>query len=481
MTAYTQSCESYWSQQEQTVAPACTVPSQSAEDVSKAVSVLTSITSPLSTTNDSACDFAIRGGGHNPWAGAANIDSGATVDLSAIKDVVLSGDKTVVSVGPGATWENVYLLLDAQNLSTSGGRVSGVGVAGLTLGGEFTHSDPPSETSVKKMTFAQGGISFFSPRYGFVCDTVLNHQIVLASGAVVNANTTSLPDLHWALKGGSNNFGIATRFDLPTFEQVKFWGGLIGFPISTKEAQFQAFADLTNAAPYDPYASLILSLAWRPDSGQWVAIDSIEHTQPTAYPGTFEPITNIEPQILNTMRISNITDFTIEINNLSPGDQRQLLATNTFGASAALLSKVFDISNSSLQGVKDTPSLSWALSYEPLPTAITAHAAASRGNALGLDVGDGNLVIALLTVGWVGEENDAAIIAAAKQMFEQADEAAREMGLASGYVYLNYAGQRQDPISGYGKENVEKLRAVSRRYDPEKVFQKRVPGGFKLW
>ena len=36
------------------------------------------------------------------------------------------------------------------------------------------------------------------------------------------------------------------------------------------------------------------------------------------------------------------------------------------------------------------------------------------------------------------------------------------------------------PIAGYGEENVEILQKVSRKYDPEGVFQRLVSGGFKL-
>jgi hypothetical protein len=35
-------------------------------------------------------------------------------------------------------------------------------------------------------------------------------------------------------------------------------------------------------------------------------------------------------------------------------------------------------------------------------------------------------------------------------------------------------------IEGYGAANVAFLRDVSRKYDPLGVFQKLVPGGFKL-
>lgn len=46
---------------------------------------------------------------------------------------------------------------------------------------------------------------------------------------------------------------------------------------------------------------------------------------------------------------------------------------------------------------------------------------------------------------------------------------------------MNYASAGQPVIEGYGEENVRFLREVSRKYDPKGVFQRRVPGGFKLF
>ena len=86
--------------------------------------------------------FAIRGGGHMWWAGAANIQDGVTIDLSDFTKVEISHDKTVTLVGGGARWEDVYYKLDATNLSVVGGRVHDVGVGGLTLGGNVSAHSP---------------------------------------------------------------------------------------------------------------------------------------------------------------------------------------------------------------------------------------------------------------------------------------------------------------------------------------------------
>ena len=73
---------------------------------------------------------------HAPLAGAANIQKGATIDLSAFQNVTLSADQKTVDIGPGTNWGAVYGVLDAAGLSVQGGRVGTVGVSGLLLGGE---------------------------------------------------------------------------------------------------------------------------------------------------------------------------------------------------------------------------------------------------------------------------------------------------------------------------------------------------------
>ncbi|KAJ8129084.1 hypothetical protein O1611_g4550 [Lasiodiplodia mahajangana] len=49
------------------------------------------------------------------------------------------------------------------------------------------------------------------------------------------------------------------------------------------------------------------------------------------------------------------------------------------------------------------------------------------------------------------------------------------------YVYMNYASEDQDVIKSYGGENKKFLQETSKKYDPEGLFQKGVPGGWKLF
>jgi hypothetical protein len=86
----------------------------------------------------------------------------------------------------------------------------------------------------------------------------------------------------------------------------------------------------------------------------------------------------------------------------------------------------------------------------------------------------------LVTVFWHDPANDAIIAKAVADFFSKIDYLARESGLYNSYSYLNYADKTEPVIEQYGVENVAFLRNVSRKYDPQSVFQKLVPGGFKL-
>jgi hypothetical protein len=68
----------------------------------------------------------------------------------------------------------------------------------------------------------------------------------------------------------------------------------------------------------------------------------------------------------------------------------------------------------------------------------------------------------------------------AGQAMEDISKLARSMGLLHEFQYLNYADPSQDPIGSYGPENVQSLSKASRKYDPKGIFQRQVPGGFKL-
>lgn len=85
-----------------------------------------------------------------------------------------------------------------------------------------------------------------------------------------------------------------------------------------------------------------------------------------------------------------------------------------------------------------------------------------------------------ISVSWANVADDERIMAAAQAITTESEQLANSRGLGSSYIYQNYAAKYQKVFDGYGKQNHDRLRAISRKYDPSGVFQKLQPGYFKL-
>jgi hypothetical protein len=396
--------------------------------------------------------FAIKSGGHAPAAGFANIDHGITIDMTGLLTISVNEDSSVASVGAGANWLDVYAFLDPLNKTVAGGRNGAVGVGGLTLG---------------------GGISYFSPQVGFTCDTVVNFEVVMASGRLINANHTSHPDLFRALKGGMNNFGVVTRFDFSTLPIGEILGGGIVNNITDRHAVFKALANIADAPDYDIHASIVTSIIFSSSTKAWTISSAPIYTKPDPNPPVYEELFAV-PNISSTMHLTSLHTFA---NETATPQINFLFYTSTFGVSADLFEDIFQVSNASLCN-SQIPGVTWLFAFEPLPTVFVQHGAGH--NSLGTSAKDGNSMVLLLTAVWTDPTSSDSVESKAASVIAGIDEVARKIGLLRRFRYVNYANQNQRVVDSYGVENREFLQEVASRYDPEGVFQKLVPGGFKL-
>jgi len=147
-------------------------------------------------------------------------------------------------------------------------------------------------------------------------------EVVLASGQIVYTSASQVPDLFKALKGGSNNFGIVTRFDLETFPQGKFLGGFVYNLPDTVPQQLEAFTNYMDPKKFDPRASVFQSFNYQAAVGIVVVANGITYTSPITNPPILEPFLSIQPQLQNSMRISTLLDFVKEEASVQAPDQR---------------------------------------------------------------------------------------------------------------------------------------------------------------
>ncbi|KAJ7727587.1 FAD-binding domain-containing protein [Mycena metata] len=207
-----------------TQASACTVEPGTAADVSVIIQLLAS-------TNTS---FAVKGGGHTANPGFSST-TGVHISMTRFSSVAYDAASATVTIGTGLVWDDVYEALAPYGVNVVGGRVTGVGVAGFTLG---------------------GGYSYKTNQFGLTVDTITAFELVKPNGSIVSVTAASEPDLFFGLKGGLNNFGIVTQFTLRTFPQGQVWGGLLTYTATSIPAVNAAVASFA-ANVTDPKAAII--------------------------------------------------------------------------------------------------------------------------------------------------------------------------------------------------------------------------------
>jgi hypothetical protein len=67
-----------------------------------------------------------------------------------------------------------------------------------------------------------------------------------------------------------------------------------------------------------------------------------------------------------------------------------------------------------------------------------------------------------------------------QDLFQAVNAKAKELGQYREYLQSTYAEAWQNPFDSRSKGTVKEMMETSKKYDPLQVFQKQVPGGFKL-
>lgn len=173
--------------------------------------------------------LAVRGGGHN-GGGLGTCDDGVVVDLSLLKAIEVDPRACTVRVGGGCTWGEVDAATHEHGLATPSGIISTTGVGGLTLG---------------------GGLGHLTRKFGLTIDSLLEAELVLASGERVTASAEKNPDLYWAIRGGGGNFGVVTSFQFHLHEVDTVIGGPTFWPVEAAPDVLSAYREFLPKAPRD--------------------------------------------------------------------------------------------------------------------------------------------------------------------------------------------------------------------------------------
>src|SRR4051794_1667166 len=149
-------------------------------------------------------------------------DGGVLIKTSRMAGVLVDPGRRIARAGPGARWRDVIAAAAPFGLAPLSGTAPSVGVAGYTLG---------------------GGVGWLSRRYGFAADSLVRAEVVTADGRVRTASADRHPDLFWALRGGSGNFGVVTSLEFRLYPVAQVYAGTAYFPIGRAGETLARFRD----------------------------------------------------------------------------------------------------------------------------------------------------------------------------------------------------------------------------------------------
>jgi FAD/FMN-containing dehydrogenase len=168
--------------------------------------------------------LAVQATGHGTVTPA---DDGLLLKTARMASVRVDPYRGTARTGPGALWSDVIAAAQPYGLAPVSGTPS-IGVTGYTLG---------------------GGAGWLSRMYGFAADNLLSAEMVTADGEIVTADADRHPDLFWALRGGSGNFGVVTALEFRLHPVDHVYAGVSLYPLDRAADVLQRYRDWAAREP----------------------------------------------------------------------------------------------------------------------------------------------------------------------------------------------------------------------------------------
>jgi hypothetical protein len=388
-------------------------------------------------------EVAVRSGGHD-FAGRSS-GPGMVVDLTPMHSLDVSDG--LANVGPGFRLGDLYAALAQHGVTIPAGCGATVGIGGQVLG---------------------GGLGLLGRSRGLTSDQLVAAEVVLADGRVVECDEQRHEDLFWALRGaGAQGVGVVTRLTLRTVPESAATSIHLKWPYERASALIAAWQKWSPTGPDELAASLLVTV------GGEAAADPVVHlfgsmigseTETAALLDEFVSAAGADPASSERahMRYGSLKNYLAE---RGPGDQededgRPFMKSEFFrqplpaGAVEALAEQF--VRNRRPGEARKLDFMPWGGAYNRVPAAATAFPHREEVFLLEHSV--------VVPAGF-----DAAATEAARAWLSDSWELVHPSG--SGGVYANFPdADLPDEHRAYWGGNLERVRSVKEKYDPERVF-----------
>ena len=182
---------------------------------------------------------SVRSGGYDVTGRSVRSDA-LVIDLSSLNHVRI--DEQIATIAGGASAAKVIAAATASDLIAVTGWNGLPGMTGLTT---------------------VGGYGPLIASHGLALDSLIGAELVLADGQRLTVDQDENPDLLWALKGGGGNFGVVTSMKVRLHQARRVLGGMILFPWGEAETVLGRYSKAIASA--DIKLSVVIGFISLPD------------------------------------------------------------------------------------------------------------------------------------------------------------------------------------------------------------------------
>jgi FAD/FMN-containing dehydrogenase len=387
--------------------------------------------------------LSVRGGGHN-IAGLAVCDGGLMIDLSLMRGVWVDPKARTALAQAGCTLGDVDRETQLHGLAAVMGFVSATGIAGLTVG---------------------GGFGYLTRRHGWTCDNLVSMEVVTAEGKVVRAAADENPELFWALRGGSGNFGIVTSFEYTLFPVgPEILGGAVAWRAEDAKQVLEFYREFTATTPRETTCVAVLRIAppapWLPKEVHGKPIVAVF----VCHSGSIEegekvlaPLRALGKPVADIVTRRPYTQMQSLLDATQPKGRRYYWKSHYL---AGVDPKAIDVLIEHAGKLRSPHSAILVFQIQgALGEKSADHSPAGNRNAA---------YVLNIAASWENAAEDAANIGWSRDCFE----ATRTF--STGGVYINFLTEEEgrDRIeAAYGKAILDRLGGLKKRYDPDNLFR----------
>lgn len=401
--------------------PEIIAPCHNAQDVANCVTFAGKYKLPLS----------IRSGAHHV-AGYAMNTGGLVIDLSAMRDIKIDAPAKTVTVGPVVRVGELAAATESKGLLVPGAAAPTVAFGGMTTG---------------------GGEGWFG-EFGLTLDNLLSAEVVTADGRILRVDKDSEPDLFWAIRGGSGNFGVVTSLTLQAHPVPPLMFGMMAYPLPLAKDVGMKWRDHALAAAPDFSSGCAFVRSPMPGmtvltkTGRPLPAAKAEFDKLRSYGRPVQEM--VKPMTLTELQMVGAIGTEAGYRYYSLSHYLKELTPELFDLCIATIGKAAsNESNILLQSRPETLG----------DVAVDATAYPHRGPRFSL----------MPQARWRDPKDDAKNIAWVKDFWSAA------LPFATGLSYTNFVAEADAGMAAraYGP-NLARLSRIKRRYDPDNLFNSAV-------